>query len=96
MCSISKLGPGSIVGEMALLTGQRRSGTVRAADDGALVFEIAEQHYRSLISAHPEWVDELTSLMEERLRQQTTCWRAAAQLSASAYPDPCQFFANSA
>jgi hypothetical protein len=34
------------------------------------VFEIAEQHYRSLIRAHPEWVDELTSLMEERLRRQ--------------------------
>jgi len=67
---ISKLGTGAIVGEMALLTGQRRSGTVRAGDDGALVFEIAEQHYRSLIVAHPEWVDELTALMEDRLKSQ--------------------------
>jgi CRP-like cAMP-binding protein len=55
---------------MALLTGQRRSGTVRAAADGALVFEIAERHYRPLIVAHPEWVDELTILMEDRLKRQ--------------------------
>jgi CRP-like cAMP-binding protein len=93
---ISKLGPGSIVGEMALLTGQRRSGTVRAADDGALVFEIAEQHYRSLISAHPEWVDELTSLMEERLRQQDDLLASRGSVVSIRDRIRAKFFANSA
>jgi len=67
---ISKLGVGAIIGEIALLTGQRRTATVRAAEDGALVFEIAERHYRPLLVAHPEWVDELTALMEQRLARE--------------------------
>jgi CRP-like cAMP-binding protein len=64
---VTSAGPGSVLGEVSLLTGQRRSATVRAAEDGALVFEIAEELYRPLMIAHPEWIDELAALMEERL-----------------------------
>ena len=67
---ISHLGPGSVLGEMSLLTGQPRSATVRASEDGALVLEIAEEQYRPLIVLHPEWIDELASLMDERLSRE--------------------------
>jgi CRP-like cAMP-binding protein len=64
---ISNLGAGSVLGEISLLTGLPRSATVRADEDGALVFEIAEESYRPLIMAHPEWLDELAALMDERM-----------------------------
>jgi hypothetical protein len=60
------------------------------------VFEIAEQHYRSLISAHPEWVDELTSLMEERLRQQDDLLASRGAVVSIRDRIRAKFFANSA
>jgi CRP-like cAMP-binding protein len=64
--SIEVMDQGEVVGEMALLTGERRGATVRAVD-GAVVYEIGHQQYEPLLRAHPEWVDELATVMEERL-----------------------------
>jgi CRP-like cAMP-binding protein len=65
--SIETMGAGAIVGEMGLLTGEARAATVRGGADGALVYEIAEEGYKPLLQAHPEWLDVLALEMEARL-----------------------------
>ena len=63
---VATLGRGEVIGEMSLLTGEPRAATVRATDY-ALVYEIGRSQYEPLLRAHREWVDELASIMEERL-----------------------------
>jgi len=63
---VETMGRGEIVGEMALLTGERRAATVRSVDE-SLVFEIGREQYEPLLRAHPEWLEELAVIMEERL-----------------------------
>ncbi|HVF74975.1 MAG TPA: cyclic nucleotide-binding domain-containing protein [Acidimicrobiales bacterium] len=65
---VETMGRGAVVGEMSLLTGERRSATVRAVG-GALVLEIGFRQYQPLLQAHPEWLDELATIMEERLQR---------------------------
>jgi CRP-like cAMP-binding protein len=65
---VDTMGRGAVVGEMSLLTGEPRSATVRAAD-AALVYEIGWRQYEPLLRAHPEWIDELAAIMEQRLRE---------------------------
>jgi CRP-like cAMP-binding protein len=62
------MGRGAVFGEMALLTGERRTATVRAVDT-ALIFEIGAQQYQPLLQSHPEWLDDLAEMMEDRLRR---------------------------
>lgn len=57
---------GAVIGEMALLTGERRAATVRAVD-GAVVYEIGQQQYEPMLRAHPEWLEDLATIMEARL-----------------------------
>lgn len=63
---LGKLGAGEVVGEMSLLTGEPRSATVRSVDE-TVVYEIGRQQYKPLLSAHPEWLDQLAAIMEQRL-----------------------------
>jgi hypothetical protein len=63
---IATLGPGEVVGEMALLTGEPRTATVRSVDE-TVVYEIGRQQYEPLLLAHPQWRAELTAIMEQRL-----------------------------
>jgi CRP-like cAMP-binding protein len=65
---VDTLTRGAVVGEMSLLTGEPRSATVRAADV-ALVYEIGWRQYAPLLRAHPEWIDQLAAIMEQRLRE---------------------------
>jgi CRP-like cAMP-binding protein len=65
---VDTMGRGAVVGEMSLLTGEPRSATVRAAD-AALVYEIGWRQFEPLLHAHPEWIDELAAIMEQRLRE---------------------------
>ncbi|MGH3256170.1 MAG: cyclic nucleotide-binding domain-containing protein [Streptosporangiaceae bacterium] len=60
------MGRGEIVGEMALVTGDRRAATVRSVDE-TVIYEISRQQYEPLLREHPEWLDELTAVMNERL-----------------------------
>ena len=60
------IGPGGIVGEMALIDRGQRSATVRAVD-GAVVYEVSSEQYAPILSEHPELVDVLTTLMVKRL-----------------------------
>jgi CRP-like cAMP-binding protein len=59
------LQPGAIVGELAFLTGEPRSATVRAVES-ATVIEIAARHLEPLVQARPAIIEELTGLMTKR------------------------------
>ncbi len=76
---VETMGRGEVVGEMALLTGERRAATVRSVDE-SLVYEIGREQYEPLLLAHPEWLEELAVIMEERLvRRRARRARLAAQ-----------------
>jgi CRP-like cAMP-binding protein len=68
---VETMGRGEVVGEMALLTGGKRSATVRAAGE-TVVYEISRQLYEPLLLAHPEWLEELAAVMEARLARRRT------------------------
>ncbi len=58
---------GDVIGEISLLTGARRTATVRAVD-GAVVYEIGKQQYEPILKARPAIVDQLVVIMEGHLR----------------------------
>ncbi|MBK9050875.1 MAG: cyclic nucleotide-binding domain-containing protein [Chloroflexi bacterium] len=58
--------PGDMVGELSMLTGARRSATVRAKD-GAVVYEIGKRQYGPIVRARPAIIDELVIVMERNL-----------------------------
>jgi CRP-like cAMP-binding protein len=58
---------GDVIGEISLLTGERRTATVRAVD-GAVVYEIGKQQYEPIIKARPAIVNQLVVIMEAHLR----------------------------
>jgi hypothetical protein len=63
--SIATLGPGSVFGELSLLTGAPRSATVRAVD-GAVVWEIGQANLRPLVAARPKLADAFAELVAAR------------------------------
>jgi len=63
---VDTMGPGAVIGEMSLLTGERRNATVRAIDT-ALILQIGSQQYEPILRAHPEWLDDLAVMMQDRL-----------------------------
>lgn len=64
--NVATLGPGDIVGEMSLLTGARRSATVRAANKVTAV-EIAKDDLSPLLTGSPKLVEKFATMLEQRL-----------------------------
>jgi CRP-like cAMP-binding protein len=64
---IETLNTGAVVGEMSLLTGEPRAATVRAIET-ATVYEIGRRQYEPLLRSRPQLLDELSALVEQRLR----------------------------
>jgi CRP-like cAMP-binding protein len=64
---IDTMGKGAVVGELALLTGEPRTATVRAVG-AATAYEIGRHQYVRLIEARPALLDELAQMVERRLR----------------------------
>jgi hypothetical protein len=62
------MGRGEIVGEMALITGGPRTATVRSIGE-TVIYEIGRQQYEPLLREYPEWLDDLTVLMHDRIAQ---------------------------
>ena len=71
---VDVLGPGASVGEMALLTGEPRSATVRAIRDSELV-RISKADFLRLLDEHPRTAVELSRTLVRRLRQTTSAPR---------------------
>ena len=63
---IAKLGPGMVVGEMALLTSSKRSATVRAHEDMEYI-EFSREDLGQIAQGHPEIATELRDYCYKRL-----------------------------
>jgi len=63
---VDTMGQGQLIGEMALLTGERRAATVRTVDS-VVVYELGVRHYETLLRKHPEWLDQLAEIAADRL-----------------------------
>jgi predicted acylesterase/phospholipase RssA/CRP-like cAMP-binding protein len=66
--SLAELAPGAIVGEMALLTGQPRTATVRALHDSELV-RCSKEGFDRLVAEHPEELSAFTQAVTRRLQE---------------------------
>lgn len=71
---VDVLGPAASVGEMALLTDEPRSATVRAIRDSELV-RIPKSEFLRLLAEHPGAAVELSRTLVRRLRQTTAAPR---------------------
>jgi CRP/FNR family cyclic AMP-dependent transcriptional regulator len=63
--SVAKLGPGEIVGEMSLFTGDRRTATVSAATN-VEALEITKVSLERVFSKSPELVDRFAAVLAKR------------------------------
>lgn len=73
---LDRLLPGSVFGEMSLLTGQPRSATITAATDGAL-YEIRKEHLDPILRERPQLAEGLGAVMAERQARNFALSRAA-------------------
>lgn len=77
------LGPGSIVGELAMIDGLPRSATVQALRDCRLTF-MARRTFLETLHRHPEIYSHLVTILVARLRQADEEAAAASFLSLKA------------
>jgi small-conductance mechanosensitive channel/CRP-like cAMP-binding protein len=68
-----EFGPGSLVGEMSLMTGMPRTATVVAKEEAELL-EIPYQAFACLLAAHPEIPAILSRLVAERAAKNTAAY----------------------
>lgn len=69
---LAVLGPGAIVGELALLDGRARSATVTALKPARLAF-IEKHAFERFADENPALYRHMLSIVGQRLRQATTC-----------------------
>jgi small-conductance mechanosensitive channel/CRP-like cAMP-binding protein len=62
---VATLGPGSVAGEMSLLTGAPRSATIVAIED-ALVVPVAREDFRHIAAANPAVLEGVARIVSER------------------------------
>ncbi|MBJ6765649.1 mechanosensitive ion channel family protein [Myxococcaceae bacterium JPH2] len=81
---VTRLGRGSYIGEMSLLTGEKRAATVVAMEDSVLL-ELDRPTFGRLFSEHPQLAGQLSRLLAQRRTQ----LRAVAEAhGASVDPTP--------
>jgi small-conductance mechanosensitive channel/CRP-like cAMP-binding protein len=71
LLKVAEFIPGQFLGEMALLTGEPRSATVKAETD-TLLYEITKEDMEILFEKRPEIADSLSQVMAQRLLQRET------------------------
>jgi CRP/FNR family transcriptional regulator, cyclic AMP receptor protein len=80
---ISLLGPGAIVGELAIIDGRPRSASVIAIADCSLCF-VSQVKFQKHTAAHPELTTYLVKILARRLRETDDALAAATFLSVKA------------
>jgi len=65
---VREMGPGETVGEMALVSGEPRSATVRAARDTELL-RLSKRGFERIVHRHPESLMRITRIVVDRLRK---------------------------
>jgi CRP/FNR family transcriptional regulator, cyclic AMP receptor protein len=65
---IDVVGPGGIIGELALIDPAPRSATATAVGD-ARVVTVDRQHFSFLVQQHPTFALQVMAVMAERLRR---------------------------
>ena len=95
--ALNEVGAGEIVGEMALLSAERRSATVLAVRD-SLLARVPAAAFHRLIERQPVVLKRISALLGERLRRQSAAARPArpavrtlAIVPADAGPDTTEF-----
>ncbi len=68
---VAELSSGSIIGEMALLTGEKRGATIRSLTD-VTIFEITKDAFKSIIQKRPEAVKSISELLAQRSLETST------------------------
>jgi predicted acylesterase/phospholipase RssA/CRP-like cAMP-binding protein len=68
---LGEIGPGESVGEIALLTGERRTASIRAIRDSVLV-EIGHQAFMATVERHPQVAMNLATQVIHQLRDRTS------------------------
>ncbi|TVR88424.1 MAG: cyclic nucleotide-binding domain-containing protein [Saprospirales bacterium] len=63
---LAKLGPGEIVGELALLTPIPRTASVSALSD-VVVYKIGREHFLDLLYEKPELMNEIIEVLIQRI-----------------------------
>ncbi|MDH3603398.1 MAG: cyclic nucleotide-binding domain-containing protein, partial [Candidatus Tectomicrobia bacterium] len=66
LLKVAEFIPGQFMGEMALLTGEPRSATVKAETD-TLVYEVTKEDMEMLLDKRPEIAESLSQIMAQRL-----------------------------
>ena len=65
---VARLGPGKFFGEMALMTGDRRQATVRAATECELL-EVGRDALRRVLAQAPDLAERISAVLAERQAQ---------------------------
>ena len=65
---LAVLGPGAVFGELALLTGQPRSATIRAATDGR-IWALRRPDFQQLVRQYPDLSARLGRIVSDRMDQ---------------------------
>jgi len=95
--ALNEIGAGEILGEMALLSAERRAATVLAVRD-SLLARLPAAAFDRLIERQPAVLRRISALLSERLRQQSapagrarTVVRTVAVVPVDAGPDGAEF-----
>ena len=82
-CILAILGPGALVGELAMIDGLPRSATVRAVRDCSLTF-VSRSAFTAMLRHHPEFHSDIVATLAARLRQSDENMIASSFLSVRA------------
>src|SRR5262245_55664597 len=80
---VAVLGPGAVVGELAMIDRRPRSASVKALRDSVLRF-VSREAYEKRLRAHPETKDALLEILAFRLRQADELLTATTFLTVKA------------
>jgi CRP/FNR family transcriptional regulator len=81
--TLAILGPGALIGELAMIDGLPRSATVQAVRDCSLTF-ISRAAFMNVLRQHPELHMEITATLAARLRQSVDDMIASSFLTVRA------------